>query len=104
MSVILHANTDFDQVMVKHPKGFDVILVKVDGQVHGYVNRCPHLGISLDYGDGKCLSAPNELFCAMHGAMFTADTGHCFSGPCEGDSLERLVVRIEDGKVVCDGG
>ena len=29
--MILHPNSDFDQVMAKHPEGFEVILVKLDG-------------------------------------------------------------------------
>ena len=55
MPVILRADTAFDQVTVKHPRGFEVILVNLNGIVHGYRNSCPHIGIGLDHGDGRCL-------------------------------------------------
>jgi nitrite reductase/ring-hydroxylating ferredoxin subunit len=99
--VVLHPHVDFDQVIVRHPSGFDVILVKVGDSVLGYRNICPHLGIGLDWGDGRCMTGPNELMCFMHGAVFTADTGYCTSGPCAGKSLRRVAVRVQGGQVVC---
>jgi nitrite reductase/ring-hydroxylating ferredoxin subunit len=102
MPVILRADTDFDQVTVKDPRGHEVILVKLDGVVHGYRNSCPHIGIGLDYGDGRCLHGERQLICSMHGALFAADTGYCTDGPCRGDSLQRVPVRVEGGKVVAE--
>jgi nitrite reductase/ring-hydroxylating ferredoxin subunit len=102
MAVILHPDTAFDQITVKHPAGFEIILVNQDGVLHGYRNSCPHVGVGLDWGDGKCKTAPNQLMCAMHGALFEADTGLCTDGPCAGESLRRVPVRVEGGKVVCD--
>ena len=102
MSHVLHGTTDFDQVMATHPLGFEVILVKQDGVVHGYRNRCPHVGVGLDWGDGHCLDTPTELRCALHGARFVAATGECIAGPCYGEHLQRVAVRISDGTVVCD--
>jgi len=102
MPVILHPHSDFDQAMVKHPDGFEVILVKLDGVVHAYRNSCPHIGIGLDYGDGHCKHGDQQLICNMHGALFDADTGYCTDGPCSGDSLTRVAVQIDPaGRVVC---
>lgn len=101
MSVILHGNTDFDQIMVKHPRGFEVILVKVGTTIHAYKNSCPHIGIGLDYGDGHCKYGETQLICNMHGALFEADSGFCTDGPCRGDSLQRVQVTIDAaGRVV----
>jgi nitrite reductase/ring-hydroxylating ferredoxin subunit len=100
--IVLHTTTDFDQVVANHPKGHQVILVRAGETVHGYVNRCPHIGVPLDWGDGRCLRAENELQCAMHGALFAADTGFCYAGPCSGRSLQRVAVRVHDGMVVAD--
>lgn len=101
MSVILHGNTDFDQIMVKHPGGYEVILVKVGTTVHAYRNSCPHIGIGLDYGDGHCKHGDAQLICNMHGALFEADTGHCIDGPCRGDQLARVAINIDSaGRVV----
>ncbi len=102
MAIVLHPSLDFDQITVKHPSGFEVILVIEQGTVHAYRNSCPHVGVGLDWGDGRCKSGPNELRCSLHGAAFKADTGECFSGPCHGDALKRVEVRVEDGKVVCE--
>jgi len=103
MATALHAGTDFDQITVRHAKGFDVILVNLSGAIHAYRNRCPHVGVGLDWGDGRCKTGDNELACAMHGALFAADTGFCFSGPCAGQSLEPIAVRVENGTIVAEG-
>jgi nitrite reductase/ring-hydroxylating ferredoxin subunit len=102
MPHVLHPTTAFDQITVDHPQGFQVILVAHGGTVHGYRNSCPHLGVGLDWGDGRCLNGENELRCALHGALFTADTGDCTAGPCYGEALERVPLRISEGAVVCD--
>jgi nitrite reductase/ring-hydroxylating ferredoxin subunit len=102
MPTVLHPDTAFDQITVKHPKGYEIILVIEGGAVHGYRNSCPHVGVGLDWGDGRCKSGENQLRCALHGAVFKADTGECVAGPCFGDHLERVVVRVEAGQVVCD--
>jgi nitrite reductase/ring-hydroxylating ferredoxin subunit len=102
MPAILHPSTDFDQITVEHPRGFQVILVKVAGTIHAYRNRCPHVGVGLDWGDGRCRSGDNELICAMHGATFAADTGFCTGGPCSGDRLEPIAIAISDGRVMAE--
>jgi len=102
MAVILHGNTDFDQLVVKHPAGYEVILIKLREVVHAYKNSCPHIGIGLDYGDGHCKHGNDQLICHMHGALFDADTGYCTDGPCSGDSLTRIPVIIDpNGRVLC---
>lgn len=102
MSIVLHAGTAFDQITVRHPKGFQVILVNQGGAIHAYRNRCPHVGVGLDWGNGRCKVGDNELVCAMHGALFAADTGLCTSGPCVGQSLERIAVRVVDDAIVAE--
>lgn len=96
---VLHPALDFDQVMAKHPDGGEVILVNVGGTVRAWRNRCPHVGVGLDWGDGRCLGGPDELVCAMHGALFQASTGLCTAGPCAGDALEAVPIRIVDGRI-----
>jgi len=100
MSAILHPSTDFSQITVEHPAGFQVILVRQGETIHAWRNRCPHIGVGLDWGDGRCLTAPNTLTCMMHGATFQADTGLCTDGPCRGDVLTAVPITVIDGKVV----
>ena len=66
-----------------------------------YINRCAHLALELDWDRGLFFDVDQlHLICATHGALYTADTGECVSGPCNGSGLEPLkVVEIEG--VVC---
>jgi nitrite reductase/ring-hydroxylating ferredoxin subunit len=100
MPHVLHPTTDIDQVMAKDPAGDEIILVKQAGTIHAYKNSCPHIGVGLDYGTGQCRSGPDELMCSLHGAIFIASTGKCIDGPCYGASLDRVAIKIDDGKIV----
>ena len=103
MAHVLHRGLDFTQVMASHPAGHEIILFRQGGTVHGYRNSCPHIGIGLDYGNGKCLLEDGKtLLCALHGATFEATTGFCTGGPCAGASLTRVPVRVEGDTIVCD--
>jgi nitrite reductase/ring-hydroxylating ferredoxin subunit len=98
---MLHPGGDFDQVMAIAPDGEEIILVRVgDGELRAWANRCPHVGIGLDYGDGRCLLEPGVLVCSMHGARFTAEDGHCFVGPCAGDHLCAVPIRIDEAGAI----
>jgi nitrite reductase/ring-hydroxylating ferredoxin subunit len=78
-------------------KGF---AIRFRGLVHAYVNRCPHLGVELDWQPGEFFE-PGGLYlvCSTHGALFEPSTGLCVAGPCPGARLERLSVEERDGKI-----
>ena len=70
------------------------------GRVHGFVNRCPHLGTELDWQPGEFFDiAGVYLVCSTHGAIFEPNTGLCVAGPCRGASLEPLAMREQGGEV-----
>jgi len=72
--------------------------VRKDGEVYAYANRCPHLGIPLEWQENQFLDSENELIqCSTHGALFLIETGECLSGPCSGDRLNALELVFEDG-------
>ncbi len=75
-----------------------ILLRRGDG-VHAYVNVCPHAGRRLDYAPGKFLLKQDTLICAVHGATFQQTSGVCIAGPCCGDALRELPLRIEDDLV-----
>ena len=83
------------QVMVDDPQLGEVIVVHHQG-VHAYRNSCPHVGVGLDYGDGDCLAEPGVLICSLHGALFAAESGLCTDGPCQGDVLARIPIRVSE--------
>jgi len=96
----LHPDAPFDQVMVDlDPAGDEqIILVRTPSGLRAWRNRCPHLGLGLDYGDGRCLF-DGELVCAMHGARFRSADGVCVDGPCRGEALEAVAVEVGDGQI-----
>lgn len=84
----------------------DGFIVNHGGQYRAYINRCPHAGTTLDTWPNEFLSEDGRwLICATHGAVFAPDTGRCVSGPCAGDALTPLPVRVEGSAVVvaCPG-
>jgi len=78
------------------------IVTRVDDQVHAYRNCCPHAGRRLDWAPGRFLLDGRVMVCPAHGACFRIETGLCISGPCQGEALERVGVRIEGEAVWLD--
>ncbi|MFC5441008.1 Rieske (2Fe-2S) protein [Rhodanobacter ginsenosidimutans] len=76
-----------------------LILLRDGGQVRGYRNVCPHAGRRLDYAPGKFLLKDDTLICAVHGASFQRQAGVCVAGPCRGDSLRAVALRVEGDEV-----
>ena len=98
------------QELVSHKaKGFSIdsgtgkqyiFLVYQDGKVYGYLNRCPHTGVSLDWVPDQFLDATEKLIqCATHGAQFRIEDGFCVYGPCHGASLTQIPIEIEGDDV-----
>jgi len=73
--------------------GTRVVLAKIDGTVHAYLDRCAHLGQPLSEGslDGHVLT------CAAHHWQYDAATG-CGVNPASA-RLAPFAVSVEDGHV-----
>ncbi|WP_300424338.1 Rieske (2Fe-2S) protein [uncultured Thalassolituus sp.] len=85
------------------PDGQALFIVRHRSHVYAYRNHCPHLGIPLEWQPDQFLDSDGSLIqCAMHGALFLIDSGHCISGPCTGQSLKALPCREIDGKIEVD--
>ena len=75
-----------------------LLAVRKAGQVYLYENRCPHLGVPLEWLPDQFLDHSQSLIqCATHGALFLIESGECVAGPCAGQALSALVCR-EDAK------
>ncbi len=75
-------------------------VVRHGGVVHGYLNRCAHVPVELDWQPGKFFDADSRyLICATHGAIYEPNTGRCVGGPCAGQRLVALDVFEQDGQV-----
>lgn len=86
----------------------EALLVNYKGTLFAYRNRCPHVGITLDWVDNQFFSADGRyLMCANHGAVFEPKTGDCIWGPCAGLALQSVSLEIEGEKIFAkciDGG
>lgn len=75
-------------------------VVRHGGRVHGYLNRCAHIGIELDWQPGEFFDDSGlYLICATHGATYLPDSGKCIDGPCRGAGLIPLPVFELNGSV-----
>ena len=76
-------------------------VVRREGQVLGYVDRCPHTGTPLALVSDRFLTREGDLvLCSTHGALFRPDDGVCVAGPCEGARLAPWPVVVEAGLVL----
>lgn len=84
-------------------QGEPCFLVRRDGEVRAYRNRCPHRGVTLNWSPGDFLtSSGDEIRCATHDARFRIQDGLCTAGPCGGERLMAVSVVIREGQVfVC---
>jgi nitrite reductase/ring-hydroxylating ferredoxin subunit len=75
-------------------------VVRHEGRVHGYLNRCRHIAMELDWQLGRFFDAEGRhLLCSMHGAVYEASTGKCLGGACLGFPLVKLRIEERDGMV-----
>ena len=74
-----------------------VFFVRYGGEVYGYLNRCAHVPMELDWVEGQFFESSGlYLMCATHGAIYQPDTGKCVGGPCRGGRLRPVQVEERD--------
>jgi len=85
----------------RNGEALPAFLIRYNGAVYGYVNRCAHVGIELDLAEGEFFDFSGlYLICSTHGATYQAKSGGCVRGPCSGrGGLARVAVEESDGKI-----
>ncbi|AKV03618.1 Ferredoxin, 2Fe-2S [Labilithrix luteola] len=79
---------------------FHGFLVHKNGEVRGWVDRCPHHGLPLAQKLDQYLTPDASMIaCSWHGALFRVEDGHCLGGPCVGGRLTPWPVEVLDGIV-----
>lgn len=74
--------------------------VRFNGKVYGYLNRCAHVPVALDWQEGEFFDLSRQyLICATHGAHYEPETGFCVLGPCSGKQLQKLKIVERDGNI-----
>ena len=77
-----------------------LMLVRDHDGFHAYENRCPHTGAPLDWVPGRFLDLERRwIQCATHDALFEIGSGRCIHGPCVGQYLGALALRLDQGWV-----
>jgi nitrite reductase/ring-hydroxylating ferredoxin subunit len=77
--------------------GRKVVVVRKGGRVFGYLDSCPHYegGTPMAWRTDRYLNGEGtHLTCHSHGALFDIETGECVLGPCLGQSLTMVPVRV----------
>lgn len=53
------------------------------GVLRGYINRCAHVPVEMDWRPGDFLDADQRfIVCSIHGASYHPADGRCAGGPC----------------------
>lgn len=81
-------------------------VVRHRGRVYGYLNRCGHVPVELDWQPGEFFD-PSRLYliCSTHGALYDPASGACLGGRCNGLGLVPLAVEERsDGIFVMEDG
>jgi len=73
-------------------------LVRYRDKVHGFLNRCAHQAIELDWNPGEFFDKDRRfLLCATHGAVYNPETGACVGGRCNGRGLTPIdVIEVDE--------
>ena len=75
-------------------------VLRFDGRLVAYLNRCVHVPSEMDWQPGEFLDSRQEfILCATHGAAYEPLTGRCAGGPCGRGRLTTLRVEERDGNV-----
>ncbi|MEC8579288.1 MAG: Rieske 2Fe-2S domain-containing protein [Pseudomonadota bacterium] len=81
-------------------EGRDTMFVVRKGDtVHAWRNLCPHYDRArMAWKKDEFLNGDrSRIMCAAHGALFRIEDGVCEIGPCVGQSLTPVPVRLHDG-------
>lgn len=74
-------------------------VLRVDGRLVAYVNRCAHVPVEMDWQPGEFLDAERQaIVCSIHGASYAPDDGRCIGGPCGRSRLLPVAVAEHDGQ------
>lgn len=80
---------------------FHGFVVRRGGEVWGYVDKCPHMGLPLaQVLDGYLTPKRDFIVCSWHAALFAIEDGTCVGGPRSGQRLTPWPVSVRDGVIV----
>lgn len=71
---------------------FSIIVIRYQGKVYSYLNRCVHMPKCLDSEvKNKIFDADKGVLrCSMHGIVYSPETGESLSDICRGEKLTAI--------------
>lgn len=95
-----------NEVLEGQSRGFDllgrkqdtVFVVRQAGTLYAWRNSCPHIpGVPMAWRKDAYMNGDGtRVVCNAHGARFLPDSGLCVQGPCRGDSLTPVPLRVDE--------
>ncbi len=97
---LAEAGKGFRFEVERHGEAAQAFALRYQGRVHGYLNRCAHVPVEMDFELGEFLDHDRRyLICSVHGALYDPADGSCLLGRCQGRGLTRLTLLERDGAV-----
>ena len=88
-------------VRVFKVEGFDVAVVRHDGEWYALTGSCPHARYLFNY---TRIRPEDRIFCSSHGAWFDLKSGKVLGGPTDEDlCVYQVQVQGDDVLVSVDG-
>ncbi len=103
VAIMAASALDDGQCQEFHHQQQSGLLIRYHGQVHAYLNRCPHQAKPLTDTGSAFTSDGQLLQCQQHQAIFTPLNGHCITGPCVGEQLTSIAVLEQDEQILLLG-
>ena len=86
--------------MIFEGRDDECLILRFDGKVYAYINRCVHMPRRLDCEQKTVFDHTGRfLRCSMHGIVYTPQTGASVSTICEGEQLRAVEVYEEGGEI-----
>lgn len=94
----------FDELPNGGARGFDptrrgqdtLFVIRRGDRVFGWRDACPHHGTPMAWRKDAYLNAARDrIVCHAHGAQFDIESGLCLLGPCRGERLTPVALRID---------
>ncbi|WND03746.1 Rieske 2Fe-2S domain-containing protein [Temperatibacter marinus] len=84
-------------IFKKEDKQLQVLLHCTVKGIKAYINSCPHARVPLNlFGDRFMDITDRYLLCQTHGARFEPETGYCIAGPCKGEYLRSVAIKVTE--------
>jgi nitrite reductase/ring-hydroxylating ferredoxin subunit len=86
--------------VLEYGRPMRAFVLRFDGAVVAYLNRCLHVPTEMDWQEGQFLDADKRfIVCSIHGATYEPSDGRCVGGPCGHGKLTALQVEEKGGQV-----